>query len=41
MEQNLAIFDFELTDAQMATIDGLDKGEAGRGGPQPNTFDLV
>jgi 2,5-diketo-D-gluconate reductase A len=41
MEQNLAIFDFELTDAQMAAIDGLDKGEAGRGGPHPDTFDLV
>jgi 2,5-diketo-D-gluconate reductase A len=41
MEQNLAIFDFELTDSQMAAIDGLDKGEEGRGGPHPDTFDLV
>jgi 2,5-diketo-D-gluconate reductase A len=41
MEQNLAIFDFELTDAQMSSIDGLDKGEDGRGGPDPTTFDLV
>jgi 2,5-diketo-D-gluconate reductase A len=41
MAQNLAIFDFELTDAQMSSIDGLDKGEAGRGGPDPRTFDLV
>jgi 2,5-diketo-D-gluconate reductase A len=41
MEENLAIFDFELTDEQVARIDALDKGEDGRQGPNPNTFDRV
>lgn len=35
MAQNAAIFDFELTDDQVATIDGLDRGEDGRVGPHP------
>lgn len=41
MEENLQIFDFELTDEQMQRIDALDQGEAGRQGPNPNTFDRV
>jgi 2,5-diketo-D-gluconate reductase A len=41
MEENLAIFDFELTDDEMATIDGLDRAEAGRIGPHPDRFDWV
>ncbi|WP_291377465.1 aldo/keto reductase [Demequina sp.] len=41
MIENLAVFDFELTDDQVARIDALDKGEAGRQGPNPNTFDRV
>lgn len=41
MAENFAIFDFELTDDEVATISGLDKGEAGRTGPNPDTFDYV
>ncbi|NEM08087.1 aldo/keto reductase [Geodermatophilus normandii] len=39
VEQNFALFDFELDEGQMATIDGLDRGE--RTGPDPDTFDYV
>jgi len=38
MQENLAIFDFELSAAEMATLDGLDRGERGRTGPNPDTF---
>jgi 2,5-diketo-D-gluconate reductase A len=41
MRENFALFDFELTDADVAALSGLDKGEAGRTGPNPNTFDLI
>ncbi len=41
MEENLAIFDFELTEEQIERIDALDKGEAGRQGPHPNQMDRV
>lgn len=41
MEQNFAIFDFELSDAQMSTVDGLDRGEDGRTGPNPDTMDVI
>jgi 2,5-diketo-D-gluconate reductase A len=41
MAENFAIFDFELDDDDMATITGLDRGEAGRTGPNPNTFDMI
>ena len=41
MEENFAIFDFELSDEQVSRIDGLDKGEDGRQGPNPDTFDYV
>jgi diketogulonate reductase-like aldo/keto reductase len=41
MRENAAIFDFELTADQMATIDGLDRGEEGRRGPNPDTFDYI
>ncbi len=41
MRENFAIFDFELTDAEMASITALDRGEDGRTGPNPNTFDMV
>lgn len=33
--QNLDVFGFELDDDQLARIDGLDRGEAGRIGPNP------
>ena len=35
--QNLDVFGFELDEAQLAAIDGLDRGEAGRIGPNPET----
>lgn len=41
MIENLQIFDFELSEDQVARIDALDKGEDGRQGPNPNTFDKV
>ena len=41
MEENLAIFDFELSQDEIAAIDALDRGEAGRIGPNPETFDWV
>ncbi len=39
VEENFALFDFELSDTDMADIDGLDRGE--RTGPDPDTFDYV
>jgi 2,5-diketo-D-gluconate reductase A len=41
MEENFAVFDFELTDDDMAAISALDRGESGRTGPNPNTFDRI
>jgi 2,5-diketo-D-gluconate reductase A len=41
MAENFAIFDFELDDDDLSTISGLDRGEAGRTGPNPNTFDMI
>ncbi|MEH0933718.1 aldo/keto reductase [Micromonospora psammae] len=41
IEENLHIFDFTLDDATMERITGLDRGEAGRQGPNPNEFDYV
>jgi 2,5-diketo-D-gluconate reductase A len=41
MEENFAIFDFELGDDQMSAISALDQGEAGRTGPHPNDMDYV
>jgi len=41
MEENFALFDFELTDDDLATIAGLDRGEPGRTGPNPNTMDMI
>ncbi|MEU1744769.1 aldo/keto reductase [Micromonospora arida] len=38
IEENTRIFDFELDDAAMERITALDKGEAGRQGPNPDTF---
>ena len=36
IEENLAIFDFHLTDAEVEAIDALDAGE--RIGPDPDKF---
>jgi 2,5-diketo-D-gluconate reductase A len=41
MRENFAIFDFELGGDDMATISGLDRGEDGRTGPNPNTFAAI
>jgi len=38
---NLELFDFALDDSDMAAISALDKGDAGRFGPNPDTFDYV
>jgi len=39
--ENFAIFDFELGADDMAAVDGLDRGEAGRDGPDPDTFAYI
>lgn len=41
IEENLAILDFQLTRDEMAAIDALDRGEAGRVGPHPDRFDWI
>ena len=41
IRENIAIFDFELEPADVETIDGLDRGEAGRGGPNPDVFAYI
>lgn len=41
MAQNISIFDFTLAPAELAAIDALDRGEAGRRGPNPATFDWI
>jgi 2,5-diketo-D-gluconate reductase A len=41
VEANFDIFDFELDDRQIADISALDKGEDGRTGPNPDTFDMI
>ena len=39
--ENFALFDFELDDTQIKAISSLDKGEQGRTGPDPDTFDFL
>ena len=39
MEENFALFDFELAGQDMAAVSGLDRGDSGRTGPNPNTFE--
>jgi 2,5-diketo-D-gluconate reductase A len=41
MEENINVFDFELSAAEIAAIDALDKGESGRVGPNPDTFEWI
>ena len=41
IEENFALFDFELDPDDVDRIDALDRGEAGRTGPHPEKFDLV
>jgi 2,5-diketo-D-gluconate reductase A len=38
MRENLDVFDFELSAEEMASLDGLDQGERGRTGPNPDTM---
>ncbi|MGY1640485.1 aldo/keto reductase [Geodermatophilus sp. SYSU D00703] len=39
VEENFAIFDFELDESQMAAMSGLDRGD--RTGPDPDSFDYI
>jgi len=39
MAENIGVFDFVLDAEQMAAIDALDKGESGRVGPNPDTYE--
>jgi 2,5-diketo-D-gluconate reductase A len=41
MAENFALFDFELDDEAMQAISALDRGEDGRQGAHPDTFDYV
>jgi 2,5-diketo-D-gluconate reductase A len=41
IRENIALFDFELDAADVRAVDALDKGEAGRDGPNPDTFAYV
>ncbi|MGK9271715.1 aldo/keto reductase [Williamsia muralis] len=41
VQENFALFDFELDSDAVSKIDALDKGEDGRVGPNPDTFDYV
>lgn len=41
MRQNFEIFDFSLTPQQVHEISGLDRGEEGRMGPNPEVFDWI
>jgi 2,5-diketo-D-gluconate reductase A len=35
------LFDFDLAPDDVAKLDALDQGEAGRDGPNPSTFDYL
>jgi 2,5-diketo-D-gluconate reductase A len=41
MRENFDLFSFELADDEMAAVTGLDRGERGRTGPNPDMFDYV
>ena len=41
IKENFVLFDFELAPDDVAKIDALDQGEAGRDGPNPSTFDYI
>ena len=41
MQENFDLFDFELTDDQVTQISGLDRGEEGRTGPNPDAMDWI
>ncbi len=41
IKENFALFDFELTGEDVTALDGLDKGEEGRTGPNPDQFAYI
>jgi 2,5-diketo-D-gluconate reductase A len=41
IQENFELFDFELDEDDVAAITALDRGEDGRDGPNPDTFDYV
>jgi 2,5-diketo-D-gluconate reductase A len=41
IRENFEIFDFDLNDEEIEALTALDRGEAGRRGPNPDTFDYV
>lgn len=41
MQENFQIFDFSLSPDEVAAISALDRGPAGRSGPDPEVFDYV
>jgi 2,5-diketo-D-gluconate reductase A len=41
IKSNFGIFDFSLDSAEMDAITGLGRGESGRMGPNPDTFDYI
>ena len=41
VKENYEIFDFELSADDMVAVSSLDKGEQGRTGPNPDSFDYV
>jgi diketogulonate reductase-like aldo/keto reductase len=41
LAENFDVFDFALSADQVAALAALDKGEAGRQGPNPDTFDWI
>jgi 2,5-diketo-D-gluconate reductase A len=41
IQENFELFDFELSQADMAALSALDRGETGRLGPNPDTFDYI
>jgi 2,5-diketo-D-gluconate reductase A len=41
MRENFDLFDFSLTEDEVAAISGLDRGEEGRTGPNPDSFDYI
>jgi 2,5-diketo-D-gluconate reductase A len=41
IKENFELFDFQLEPDDIQTIDALDRGEAGRNGPDPDTFAYI
>jgi 2,5-diketo-D-gluconate reductase A len=41
IQENFELFDFDLADDEMAAIAGLDRGEDGRTGPNPDSFAYI